>query len=75
MKRILKHLHETGVGDDSTMRIGSTIILHKNEEAWRGIVSEMRTLRNWKTVYYIKDAISISYSYPKYGSSGGFGKE
>jgi hypothetical protein len=51
MKMVLKHLQETRVGDDSTMRIGSTIIFHKNEEAWRGIVSEMGTLRNGKTFY------------------------
>jgi hypothetical protein len=60
MKRVLKRLHETGINDDSAMRIGSTIIFRKNEEAWRGIISEMGTLRNGKTFYYIKDAVSNS---------------
>jgi hypothetical protein len=36
------------------------IIFRKNEEAWRGRISEMRTLRNGKTFYYIKDAVSDS---------------
>jgi hypothetical protein len=60
MKRGLKHLHETGTDDDSTMRTGSTIIFRKNEEAWRGIIAEMGTLRNGKTFYYVKDAVSDS---------------
>jgi hypothetical protein len=59
MKRVLKRLHETWIGDYS-MRIGSTIIFLKNEEAWRGIISERGTLRNGKTFYYIKDAVSDS---------------
>jgi hypothetical protein len=59
MKRVLKHLHETWIGD-SSMRIGSTIIFRKNEKAWRGIISEMGTLRNGKTFHYIKDAVSDS---------------
>jgi hypothetical protein len=59
MKRILKHLHETRIGD-SSMRIGSTIIFRKNEEAWRGRISDMGTLRNGKTFYYIEDAVSGS---------------
>jgi hypothetical protein len=59
MKRILKHLHETRIGD-SSMRIDSTIIFRKNEEAWRGKISEMRTLRNGKTFYFVGNAVSDS---------------
>jgi hypothetical protein len=59
MKRVLKHLRETRIGD-SSMRIGLMIIFCKNEEAWRGKISEMRTLRNGKTFYFIKDAVSDS---------------
>jgi hypothetical protein len=42
------------------MRIGSMIIFYKNEDAWRGRILEMGTLRNGKTFYYIKDAVSDS---------------
>jgi hypothetical protein len=59
MKRVLKRLYETQT-DDSTMHIGSIIIFARNEEAWRGKISEMGTLRNGKTFYYIKDAVSDS---------------
>jgi hypothetical protein len=59
MKRVLKRLHETGVGD-STFPTGSTVIFRKNEEAWKGRISDKRTLRNGKTFYYIKDAVSDS---------------
>jgi hypothetical protein len=57
MKRILKHLRETKIGD-SSMRIGSTIIFRKNEEAWRGRISDMGTLRNGKTFYFVENAVS-----------------
>jgi hypothetical protein len=33
------------------------IIFLKNEEAWRGRISEMRTLRNGKTFYFVEDAV------------------
>jgi hypothetical protein len=59
MKRVLKHLHETRIGE-SSMRIGSMIIFCKNEEAWRGRISDMGTLCNGKTFYFIEDAISDS---------------
>jgi hypothetical protein len=42
------------------MRTGSIIIFRKNEEAWRGKISEMGPLRNGKTFYSIKDAVSDS---------------
>jgi hypothetical protein len=59
MKRVLKHLHETQTGD-SSMRTGLTVVFAKNEEAWRGRISDMGTLSNGKTFYYIKDAVSDS---------------
>jgi hypothetical protein len=59
MKRVLKHLRETRIGE-SSMRIGLMIIFCKNEEAWRGRISEMRTLRNGKTFYFVEDAVSDS---------------
>jgi hypothetical protein len=59
MKRVLKRLYETGVGD-STFPIGSIVIFRKNEEAWRGRISDCGTLSNGKTFYYIKDAVSAS---------------
>jgi hypothetical protein len=59
MKRVLKHLRETRIGD-SSMRIGSTIIFRKNEEAWRGGISDTGTLRNGKTFYFVEDAVSDS---------------
>jgi hypothetical protein len=36
------------------------IIFGKNEEGWRGRISDIGTLRNGKTFYYIKDAVSDS---------------
>jgi hypothetical protein len=57
MKRVLKRLRETRVGD-SSMRIGLTVVFVKNEEAWRGRIVDMGTLPNGKTFYYIKDAVS-----------------
>jgi hypothetical protein len=59
MKRVLKHLTETRTGD-SSMRIGSTVVFTKNDEAWRGRISDTGTLRNGKTFYYVKDAVSDS---------------
>jgi hypothetical protein len=59
MKRVLKRLRETQIGG-SAMRTGLTIIFRKNEEAWRGRISDMGTLRNGKTFYYINDAVSDS---------------
>jgi hypothetical protein len=42
------------------MRTGSMIIFRKNEEAWRGRISETGTLRNGKTFYFVEDAVSDS---------------
>jgi hypothetical protein len=36
------------------------IIFRKNEEAWRGRISETGTLRNGKTFYFVEDAVSDS---------------
>jgi hypothetical protein len=36
------------------------IIFCKNEEGWRGRISEMGTLRNGKTFYFVEDAVSDS---------------
>jgi hypothetical protein len=36
------------------------IIFCKNEEGWRGRISEMGTLRNGKTFYFVGDAVSDS---------------
>jgi hypothetical protein len=36
------------------------IIFCKNEEAWRGRILDMRTLRNGKTFYFVEDAVSDS---------------
>jgi hypothetical protein len=57
MKRVLKRLREMRVGD-STLSIGSVIIFCKNEEAWTGRISDKGTVRNGKTFYFIKDAVS-----------------
>jgi hypothetical protein len=59
MKRVLKHLHETRTGAPP-MPTGSMVIFGRNEEAWRGRISGMGTVRNGKTFYYIKDAVSDS---------------
>jgi hypothetical protein len=55
----LKHLHETRIGK-SSMCMGSIIIFRKNEEAWRGKISDMGTLRNGKIFYFVEDAVSDS---------------
>jgi hypothetical protein len=60
MKRLLKRLRETRIGDSTTMHIGLTVVFAKNEEAWRGRIADMGTLPNGKTFYYIKDAVSDS---------------
>jgi hypothetical protein len=57
MKRVLKRLYETRIGG-SDMRIGLTVVFAKNEEAWRGRIADTGTLRNGKTFYFIKDAVS-----------------
>jgi hypothetical protein len=57
MKRILKRITETRIGA-SPIPVGSMVIFAKNEEAWRGRVSDYGTLSNGKTFYYIKDAVS-----------------
>jgi hypothetical protein len=36
------------------------IIFCKNEEGWRGRISDMGTLRNGKTFYFVEDAVSDS---------------
>jgi hypothetical protein len=69
MKRVLKHLRETRIGD-SSIHIGSMVIFRKNEEAWRGRISEMRALRNGKTFYFVKDAVSGSGKVQSYDIEG-----
>jgi hypothetical protein len=59
MKRVLKHLIETQTGT-SPIPVGSMVIFAKNEEAWRGRISDCGTLSNGKTFYYVKDAVSDS---------------
>jgi hypothetical protein len=59
MKRVLKRLKEVRIGA-SPIPIGTMVIFAKNEEAWRGRVSEAGTLRNGKPVYYVKNAVSDS---------------
>jgi hypothetical protein len=59
MKRVLKRLHETRVGD-STMRRGLTVVSGGNGEAWKGRIADISTLRNGKTFYYIENAVSDS---------------
>jgi hypothetical protein len=57
LKRVLKYLAETRVGA-SPILVGSMVIFAKNEEAWRGRISDMGRVRNRKTFYYVKDAVS-----------------
>ncbi|MDR2053234.1 MAG: hypothetical protein LBP80_07455 [Treponema sp.] len=57
MKRVLKRLTETRTGG---IRIGLTVVFAKNDESWKGRISDMGTLPNGKTFYYIKDAVSDS---------------
>jgi hypothetical protein len=59
MKRVLKHLHETRTGA-SSIPVGSMVVFGKNEEAWKGRITDKGTLRDGKTFYYIKDAVSDS---------------
>jgi hypothetical protein len=56
---MLKHLSETRIGD-STHYIGLTVIFGRNEETWKGRIADMGTLRNGKTFYHVKDAVSDS---------------
>jgi ribosomal protein L2 len=60
MKRVLKHLRETRIGDSTSMRIGLTVVFGKNEESWTGRILDMGTLPNGKIFCYIKDAVSDS---------------
>jgi hypothetical protein len=57
MKRILKRITETRIGA-SPIPVGSMVIFAKNEEAWRGRVSDIGVLCDGKTFYYVKDAVS-----------------
>jgi hypothetical protein len=57
MKRVLKRIAETRIGV-SLIPVGSMVIFAKNEEAWRGRVSDVGALYNGETFYYIKDAVS-----------------
>jgi hypothetical protein len=57
MKRVLKSITETRI-DASPIPVGSMVIFAKNEEAWRGRISDCGTLSNGKTFYYVKDAVS-----------------
>jgi hypothetical protein len=59
MKRVLKRFSETRTGAPP-MPAGSMVIFAKNEEAWRGRISDCGTLSNGKTFYYVKDAVSDS---------------
>jgi hypothetical protein len=59
MKRVLKHLHETRI-DTSSIPVGSMVVFCKNEEAWKGKITDKGTLRDGKTFYFIKDAVSDS---------------
>jgi hypothetical protein len=36
------------------------VVFAKNEEAWRGRVSDVGTLRSGKPIYYVKNAVSDS---------------
>jgi hypothetical protein len=59
MKRVLKRLRETRTGD-SAMRGGITVVFAKNDEAWKGRIADTGTLRNGKTLYCAKNAVSDS---------------
>jgi hypothetical protein len=59
MKRVLKRLKEVRIGA-SPISAGSMVVFTRNEEAWRGRISNCGTLSNGKTFYYIKDAVSDS---------------
>jgi hypothetical protein len=59
MKRVLKHLIETQTGT-SPIPVGSMVVFIKNEEVWKGSIADMGTVRNGKTFYYVKDAVSDS---------------
>jgi hypothetical protein len=56
MKRVLKHIKEASIGA-SPIPIGTTIVFAKNEEAWRGRISEVGASRNGEPLYYIKNAV------------------
>jgi hypothetical protein len=49
MKRVLKRLSETRIGA-SPIPTGSMVIFAKNEEEWKGRISDMGTLPNGKTL-------------------------
>ena len=60
MRRVLvKRLKETKVGD-STMQIGLTVVFGKNEEEWKGRITDIWTLRNGKIFYEIENVVSNS---------------
>jgi hypothetical protein len=59
MKRVLRRLRETRVGD-STMEIGLTVVFGRNDEEWKGRIADIWTLRNGKTFFIIKNAVSGS---------------
>jgi hypothetical protein len=59
MKRVLKRLKETKIGA-SPIPTGAMVVFAKNEEAWRGKVSEVGALRNGEPLYYVKNAVSDS---------------
>jgi hypothetical protein len=59
MKRVLKRLKEVRIGA-SPIPVGTMVIFAKNEEAWRGRVSEVGALRNGEPLYYVKNAVSDS---------------
>jgi hypothetical protein len=57
MKRGLKRLKEARIGA-SPIPVGTMVVFTKNEEAWRGRVSEVGALRNGEPIYYVKNAVS-----------------
>jgi hypothetical protein len=42
------------------MELGLTVVFGRNDEAWKGRISDIWTLRNGKTFFIIKNAVSGS---------------
>jgi hypothetical protein len=59
MKKTIRRLRETRVGD-STMEIGLTVVFGRNDEEWKGRIADIWNLRNGKTFFIIKNAVSGS---------------
>jgi hypothetical protein len=58
MKRILKRLKEVRIGG-SPIPVGIMVVFAKNEEAWRGRVSEVGMLCNGEPLYYVNNAVNV----------------